>query len=121
MKKACTRRASHNRPSKARRKLLGLRHIFPSLRYGKTSFMASPLLAIGNGTSLAERPRRKKKKEEFLWVISKATSTRTKLYGIALSMNTSFPLIYRRYIREGRKYSYRETPTFVMLGSRNYL
>jgi hypothetical protein len=34
---------SANTPSKARRKLLGLRHISPSLRYGETSFMAGPL------------------------------------------------------------------------------
>ena len=37
---------STNRPSKARRKLLGLRHISPSLRYGETSFMAEPLVEI---------------------------------------------------------------------------
>ena len=37
---------THNSPSKARRKLLGLRHISPALRYGETSFMGKPLAAI---------------------------------------------------------------------------
>ena len=37
---------THNSPSKARRKLLGLRHISPALRYGETSFMGEPLVQI---------------------------------------------------------------------------
>jgi len=39
------------RPSKARRKLLGLRHIFPSFHFGKTSFMARPNPAVKNVVS----------------------------------------------------------------------
>ena len=34
---------THNTASKARRKLLGLRHISPSLRFGETSFKPGPL------------------------------------------------------------------------------